>query len=579
MSGRRLRGKSVKPVAHWLVLSGLGVLFSLPFVWLILTSAKRVDEIAVYPPKWLPGVPVVRWRSPLVLPPEHISPYKYARFEPPETVRVDNWEALHPLIEEALWNRAQPAVAAREIASQLSVSEGDALRRSLVLVLWNEVQQRIPDDAWAASEAEIAAAVARAASDEIIDFSLALCVKRFALGDFRITTLDAEMLLPEEMERSPWEIVPGTGGGALLGMGEGAIQGVSFTTVAYDFGADPPARPTFVTTLRLPVPSSQVRTIAPTYSMDGSYNLVRVLVETERGAFRPVWDLGLPVPIGRTDVVQPRLSFVPRGDQFQDIILLQKAEGVASAVTDPNEIRITFTLRPQSQWTAVWGKFTENYRRAVRFVPFLRYTYTSTLLVVLNVTFAVLSSSLVAFGFSRLRWFGRDVLFLAVLGTMMIPAQVTMVPNFVIMKYLGWYNTLKPLWVGSLFGSAFHIFLLRQFLLGIPTDLEDSAKIDGCGWLRIWREIMLPLTKPALIVVGIFTFMGTWNNFMGPLIFINSEERVPLALGLFQFQLVRGGEFGEMMAASLIMIAPVITVFFLAQKYFIRGVTLTGMKG
>ena len=578
MRAGRLRRKVLIPGLHYAVLGLLGLMFSLPFIWLILTTAKRVDEIAVYPPKWLPVVPRVRWASPLVLPPGQISPYKYDLFEAPDGVGPERWLSLAPLLQEKLWERAAPAVAADTVASRLGRADKETLRHSLTHVLWNEITPRVPDGAWLLPDDEAAAAAANVVCDEILDFSLTLCVKRFGLGGFGVTGIDGAMLMPDELETTGWELVPGTEGDAIRGTDAADVEGVPLLLIAYDFDADPEARPQFVTTLRLPIPANRVRLIAPTYSMDGSYCLMHPVIETSEAVYTPQWDLGLSVPIGMTDVVQPRLSFYPKADQFQDLILLQRAEGATTTVTDPNTIKVTLTLRPQRQAAAVWGKFRENYGRAVRFVPFLRYTYTSALLVLLNVTFGVLSSSLVAFGFSRLRWFGRDVLFLAVLGTMMIPPQVTMVPNFVIMKYLGWYNTLKPLWVGSLFGSAFHIFLLRQFLLGIPTDLEDSAKIDGCGYLRIWREIMLPLTKPALIVVGIFTFMGTWNNFMGPLIFINSEERVPLALGLFQFQLARGGEFGEMMAASLIMIAPVITVFFLAQKYFIRGVTLTGMK-
>jgi multiple sugar transport system permease protein len=162
---------------------------------------------------------------------------------------------------------------------------------------------------------------------------------------------------------------------------------------------------------------------------------------------------------------------------------------------------------------------------------------------------------------------------------MMIPGQVTMIPNFLIIRSLGWYNTLYPLWVGSFFSSAFNVFLLRQFLKGIPRDLEDAAKIDGCGFWRVYWHIMLPLIKPTLAAIAIFTFMGAWNDFMGPLIYLTDQRLYPLALGLYAFNVSAGGSIGMMMAGSLLMTAPVIAIFFFAQKYFIQGITLTGMKG
>ena len=144
---------------------------------------------------------------------------------------------------------------------------------------------------------------------------------------------------------------------------------------------------------------------------------------------------------------------------------------------------------------------------------------------------------------------------------------------------LGWFNTLYPLWVPSFLGSAFFIFLLRQFMKSIPTDLEDAAKIDGCSYFGIYWRIILPLIKPALAAIAIFTFMNTWNNFMGPLIYVSDQRLYPLSLGLFIFQTAHRTEHGMLMAASTLMTLPVVVTFFLAPRYFIQGVTLTGMKG
>ncbi|MFQ5809883.1 MAG: carbohydrate ABC transporter permease, partial [Armatimonadota bacterium] len=190
----------------------------------------------------------------------------------------------------------------------------------------------------------------------------------------------------------------------------------------------------------------------------------------------------------------------------------------------------------------------------------------------------LLSSSLVAYSFARLRWPGRDVLFVILLSTMMLPAAVTMIPTFLIFRYLGWVDTLRPLWFPSFFAPAFYVFLLRQFFLTIPTELEDAARIDGCSYLRIYWSIMLPQIKPALAAVGILHFLAVWNDFMGPLIYISSPEKMTGSYALQLFQSAHSGEWAMLMAAATLWTLPILVLFFIGQRYFIQGITLTGMK-
>jgi len=223
----------------------------------------------------------------------------------------------------------------------------------------------------------------------------------------------------------------------------------------------------------------------------------------------------------------------------------------------------------------VWN----NYVRMVTYLPFFSFLRNTVYVTVLCVIGSVLSSSLVAYPFARLRWSGRNVLFIVLLSTMMLPPQVTLIPQYLIFKYLGWLDTLKPLWVWSFFGVPFYIFLLRQFYMTIPYELEDAAKIDGCSYFGIYWRILLPLIKPALATVAIFSFMGAWNNFIGPLVYINSVNKMTLALGLNLFRNQFGGEWALLMAAATSMTLPVVILFFFCQRYFIQGITLTGLKG
>lgn len=200
----------------------------------------------------------------------------------------------------------------------------------------------------------------------------------------------------------------------------------------------------------------------------------------------------------------------------------------------------------------------------------------------LGLVSVALSSSLVAYGFARLRFRGRNMLFALVIGSYLLPGSVTMIPTFLIWNKLGLVNTLWPLWAGNLFGSAFYILMLRQFLLTIPQDLVDSARLDGAGFLRIYWNIMLPLIRPAMVAVAIFEFNAKRNDFMGPLIYLNNPDRCTMAVGLASFKsdfAELGTQWSLLLAASVIFTIPMVIIFFLFQRYFMEGITHSGMKG
>ena len=220
-----------------------------------------------------------------------------------------------------------------------------------------------------------------------------------------------------------------------------------------------------------------------------------------------------------------------------------------------------------------------NYPKAMLYIPFLHYMKNTLYICVVSVFGTVLSCSLVAYSFSKIKWPGRDGLFVLVLATLMLPAQVTMIPVFAIFRWLGWIGSYKPLIVPCFLGSAFYIFLLRQFFMSIPQELSDAAKVDGASEFRVYRMIILPLSKPALITVGLFTFIGAWNDFLGPLLYLNDDSKYTLSLGLQQFVGQHGQEWQLLMAAATVMVVPVIVVFMIAQKWFVKGITLTGIKG
>lgn len=208
------------------------------------------------------------------------------------------------------------------------------------------------------------------------------------------------------------------------------------------------------------------------------------------------------------------------------------------------------------------------------------YARNTLIVALLSLIGMVFSSAVAAYGFARIRFPGRGILFGICLATMMIPFPVIMVPTYMLFKWLGWIGTFKPLWVPAWFGSAFNIFLLRQFFMGVPRELEESAAIDGCSrWGCFWR-IMLPLATPALAVVALFHCLTVWNDLVGPLIFLSHQEQFTLALGL-QFLQSRSGDtpWNQLMAASTLIVLPILVLFVIAQRTFIRGIATTGIKG
>ena len=313
--------------------------------------------------------------------------------------------------------------------------------------------------------------------------------------------------------------------------------------------------------------------------------------DDEMAVFPPVWiptqqvtadavknGEGLPAKISETR--DPQTGKTVRVLELTDLI---SGDVRVAREDDPNGVQWTATHKDLKKVRHVAPRW-ENYQEALLYLPketgygllFLKNTLILTSLTVIG---TLLSSSLVAFAFARLRWPGRDTWFVVLLATMMIPGAVTMMPQFLIYRSLGWIDTLLPLWVPAFFGSAFNIFMLRQFFMSIPNELEDAAKIDGCGPFGIYWRVMLPLVKPALAAIAIMGTLGAWNNFQGPLIYLSSPEKMPLAYALQLYQQQHGGEPGLLMAASTMVVLPIIILFFFTQRYFIEGVSLTGLGG
>ena len=245
---------------------------------------------------------------------------------------------------------------------------------------------------------------------------------------------------------------------------------------------------------------------------------------------------------------------------------------------------VSMSLKPNSQVFAtsiIWlphPVMWSNYAGALSQFPFLRY-FTNTMIIC---TFVVIgstaSSAFVAYGFARVQWPGREVLFVVVLGTLILPVQVTLIPQFLLFRGLGWVNTYLPLIVPTFFGNAFFIFLFRQFYLGLPSELSDAARIDGCSDLGIYWRIILPLSRPVLATAAIFSFITAWSDFLGPLIYLTDASKYTLSIGVQQV-MGQDPHWTQLMAIGVVMTLPILILFFFVQRTFIEGISFSGIKG
>jgi multiple sugar transport system permease protein len=245
---------------------------------------------------------------------------------------------------------------------------------------------------------------------------------------------------------------------------------------------------------------------------------------------------------------------------------------LSTALKSDAEVMINQGLIP---WDWRWDNFAKAWNSA----PFDIYLKNTVYLTVIGLVGAILSNTLIAYGFAKLNFVGKDTIFLCVLGTMMIPGMVTMIPSYVLFAKIGWVGSYLPLIVPAFTGSAYNIFLLRQAFMGINPAYSDAAKIEGAGEMKILTKIYVPLTRPVIVTIAVFTFNGRWNDYFGPMLYLNDEKLYTLQLGLRTFRGTAGVEWQKFMAASLIVLIPTVIIYFFMQKYIIQSVAIGGVKG
>lgn len=263
--------------------------------------------------------------------------------------------------------------------------------------------------------------------------------------------------------------------------------------------------------------------------------------------------------------------------------------GLSLSILLPLSWMLTVALKPDfapvftrpTEWIPTGQWHWENFSRALTDPqrPFGRYAVNTMVIVLINVVGTLVSCSLAAYAFARLRWRGRDVLFKVLVITLLIPWHVLLIPQFLMYVHLGWYGTILPLVIPSFFGNAFFVFLIRQYMLGLPRDLEAAARVDGCNQLQAFWHVIIPLCRPVLSVCVVFVFLNTWNDLLSPLIYLTDDEQYTVAIGMANMVSRSNPQLNLLMAANLVMMVPAVVIYFLTQKRLIGGIASVGLKG
>jgi multiple sugar transport system permease protein len=544
------RWVAAKGWIHVLLLTGvIGCIY--PLVWMFMTSVKTDEELGRT--EMVPAVPTFRPSSPYVR--DDVEPTKPDELDPARFAA-----ALPALREQAAAvvraNVPKDVPGAIDVDRWVASASSAVLSRGLAQLprqLWDEGADRLHQRF---GEYLTPEAASTALSDQ-------LC--RFELSPLTLRTLDGRLY--KLAASSGWRVA--SGDAAFVRSGE-------VTRLDYRFrsGWDDPIVLTYDFELPDGVEASDIHKVFLSMRTDDSWHGLDATLDVGKTHWKSTKTKYL---------AQNRLQSVMFQPPTFDDTTMRAKTWVPLEADGPSErarnARLEVVLEPSSTLGAVFAKIANNYRRAFDSVPFVRYVANSLLLVGLSMVGFLFSSAFVGYAFARLSWPGRSVALVLLLSTMMVPPQVTMIPSFLIWRGIGWYDTLYPLWVPAWFGSAFFIFLMVQHMKTIPKELEEAARIDGLGIVATWWYVIVPQLKPTLAAIAIMSFLGTWNEFMGPLVYLRDQAKFPLSLGLFGMRVDQGADWSMLMAANMLMTLPSVLVFFGFQRYFIEGMTVTGMKG
>ena len=554
----------------YLLLVGAAFCTMIPMLWLLTSSFKTANEIFAVPIQWFPSFPARVASSP------YIVEDAYPNIEKPGAVDEAGWQVLQPQLAQIIWSEAQAHITANGKSSNYVTSE--ELQTEIVEGLWQQLVAGLPDEVWNGMTDSVTAAVRDAIIPEAVDTIWGAVYREVAVGTLQIEDLD--------FNRTPIQIVNWEAGTGTRIRTSNDLQ--TAASLSYNFQDSDTTRMT--ATVSSPIPIGQIRRITLPIRGDASYHRLSLTVSvlqsgmdassTNNGiTYQPTRSFVLGSALW-TDSVW-RVQGIP-GELESAHITMQRVEtNLATQGTveteNGSQLFLQLTIHQPAYLSIVWDKFTSNYRNLWKTVPYNRYFVNSIFIATASTLLTLFFCSLGGYAFAKYQFRGQKILFGILLASMMVPFQVLLVPLFGLMYDIGWLNSYKAIVIPFSVG-AFGVFLMRQFIVTIPSELLDAARIDGCSEFGIYYRIVLPIIKPALGALTIYSFLGSWNGYLWPLIILRDEAKYTLPIGLANLVGIYRQDYGMLMAGTLLSLMPIVILFLAMQREFVQGITLGGVK-
>ena len=554
----------------YLLLVGAAFCTMIPMLWLLTSSFKTANEIFAVPIQWFPNLP------PRVASSPYIVEDAYPKIEKPMAVDEAVWKTLQPQLTQIIWAEAQAHIAANGKFSNYVSSE--ELQMEIIEGLWQQLVAGLPDEVWNGTTDSVTAAVRDTIIPEAVDTIWGSVYREVAVGTLRIEDLD--------FNRTPIEIVNWEAETGTRIRTSDDLQ--TAASLSYNFQDSNTTRMT--ATISSPIPIERIRRITLPVRGDASYHRLSLTVfvpqsgmnagSTNNGiTYQPTRSFVLGSALW-TDSVW-RVHGIP-GELESSQITMQRVETSLAAqsaveVGAGSQLFLQLSIHQPAYLSIVWDKLISNYRNLWKTVPYNRYFVNSVFIATASTLLTLFFCSLGGYAFAKYKFRGQKILFGILLASMMVPFQVLLVPLFGLMYDIGWLNSYKAIVIPFSVG-AFGVFLMRQFIVTIPSELLDAARIDGCSEFGIYYRIVLPIIKPALGALTIYSFLGSWNGYLWPLIILRDEAKYTLPIGLANLVGIYRQDYGILMAGTLLSLMPIVILFLAMQREFVQGITLGGVK-
>ena len=534
-----------------------------PLLWLFSSSFKSAEEVFAVPIEWFPKFPPRVSASP------YISENTFPKIKKPDSATEERWQILQPAITEVIWKQIQRHISDDLLEDSPEIT--DEFKNEIIAGLWQQHVSTLPEQTWNETDGSIVNQIESLIIPETITTVLDSIFRQVRIG-----TLEIEDI---EFNKTKIASINWNSDTVALRQIEGANLNEQITPLSYKFTEDDKVQLSALVTS--PIPLERIRRIIVPVKGDASYHRLSLTISKGSAIYKPMQSYVLDTALWKDSMW--RLDGIPGELEASHIPMQQhflKEDLIKSVAPQPetvDNLLLQITIHRPVYLSIVWNKLTSNYRNLWKAVPYNRYFINSVFIATASTLLTLFFCSLGGYAFAKYQFKGKTILFGILLASMMIPFQVLLVPLFGLMYDIGWLNSYKAIIIPFSVG-AFGVFLMRQFIVTIPSELIDAARIDGCSEFGIYYRIVLPIIKPALGALTIYSFLSSWNGYLWPLIVLRDEAKYTLPIGLANLIGIYRQDYGMLMAGTLLSLLPIIILFLAMQREFVQGITLGGVK-